>query len=247
MNMGLREIGKTTKRYVVGVAVSAAFILSPTPAFANNILGLHDWSTNDNPTANTWVDLDDNAVITLTDLYAPAETDGNPGGWLQIDYDATTDIGPYPTDYIYTPSEELFSGTWDDTMSINFDFWASNTVPALLQVVWHTTNASDNIWSFALTDPGTNSWTDYIVSLAYDEALWTGTGIGDESQYLADLADIDWIGIGIRRFGTSTEFYGIDNFALTIPEPAEIFMLAAALITSAGSFRRKKKKKANVA
>ena len=228
--------------YKTPIYILAMLIFSSIPVSADNILSLSDWNSTTNPVAGTWENAD--SYITITNLYAPGETGGNTGGWLKISYDEIPgDIGPYYTDYIYTSADELFTGDWSELtngLSVSFDFWASNTVPGMLQIAWHTTNASDNIWSYTLSDPSTNSWTNYVASLLYDENLWTGTGLGNESQYLADLADIDWIGIGIRRYGTGEETYGIDNFMLMVPEPAEILLLIAALITVMGSLPKRK-------
>lgn len=210
------------------------------PASATT-LGMSDWETATSPPPNTWTN--DDTYITLIDDYLPS-SGASTSGWLHIDYATDGSATGMETDYIYMPASELFSGDWTNQATIEFDFWASNTVPAMLQVVWHTTNASDNIWSYTLDDPGTNSWTHYVAPLLNWED-WEGTeAFTTEDMYLSDLAAIDWIGIAIRRYDPDVnEYYGIDNFALMIPEPCEIFMLASALMTSAASLRKKKRRK----
>ena len=225
------------RRHIPTLLVAVLVLCAALPASATT-LGVHDWETTSSPPSGTWTN--DDTYITLTDLY---QTSSGPttSGWLKIDYAVDGSATGFETDYIYTPASELFSGDWTNTATIAFDFWASNTVPAMLQVVWHTTNATDNIWSYTLDDPTTNSWTHYVAPLLNWED-WEGTeAFTTEDMYLSDLAAIDWIGIAIRRYDPDVqEFYGIDNFVLMIPEPCEIFMLAAALMTSAASLRRRK-------
>lgn len=61
-----------------------------------------------------------------------------------------------------------------------------------------------------------------------------------EDMFLADLAAIDWIGVYMYRQGSGAQLYGIDNFALMVPEPAECAMLAAALVAVGLGVRRRR-------
>jgi hypothetical protein len=60
-----------------------------------------------------------------------------------------------------------------------------------------------------------------------------------EDQYLADLSSSDWIGVFTYRTGAAEQIYGIDNFRLMVPEPAETVVLCVALAVSLVALRRR--------
>lgn len=65
--------------------------------------------------------------------------------------------------------------------------------------------------------------------------IWTTANLVD------DLANIDWVGIQIWRGDMASDTYGLDDFNLMIPEPAEIILLLFAGASSFMSLRRKRK------
>ena len=94
-----------------------------------------------------------------------------------------------------------------------------------------------------MTAPAIQTWSTQTASFAnWQDWQYPGPG-ATESQYLADLGSIDWIGVYIYRGSGDEQIYGIDNFKLMVPEPAECFMLAAAVISSGMSLRRKRRLK----
>lgn len=172
---------------------------------------------------------------------------GNPNGWLQITFDETSadevdEIEWY--DVIHVNSPGLFAGDWTQDSWIEFDFWASNETPNDIQLQFHSTN--DNVWGYNFTSriQNTQTWSTVRLSLNY-AANWGGLPGFDDTldQYLSDLSSVDWIGLYTWREESATEIYGLDNFKLMVPEPAECIMLAAALATSAMSLGNRRKKK----
>jgi hypothetical protein len=75
---------------------------------------------------------------------------------------------------------------------------------------------------------GLGNWQDWIVD-----------PFATEEQFLSDLSGIDWVGIYINRNTAIQQFYGIDNFSLMIPEPAQMIMLAFSLLAVWIAVRRK--------
>jgi hypothetical protein len=145
------------------------------------------------------------------------------------------------SDIIYAPATNVIAGTWSTNTAVQFDFWQSNSVAGALALEFANTNNSD-IWSYSLTpSSGLLNWTTFGVSFN-DTNNWNASPFS-VGAYLDDLAAIDWIGVYIYRDTSSPEIYGIDNVKLMVPEPAEYILLAAAMITSGMSLRRKRRLK----
>lgn len=197
------------------------------------VLGdLHDWD----PTGvGLWSSLNG-----WTTLATPA-TGGHTGGWQQVTFSQTA-VPEHAQaqwyDIIYTSATNLYTGTWDTNQTVRFDFWASNVPPGAVQVQWQSSTNLD-VWGYTLTPPATGVWTSFSAPLA-NWADWQYAG-ATEAQYLSDLSSIEWIGVYIYRNTAALQIYGIDNFALVIPEPAECLMLVFALMTTGVSLRRKAK------
>ena len=182
---------------------------------AGSIVGIIDWDT---PPATGWIS-DDAAVAVST-----TSGSGGDGQWLRIDFDDGD-----PADVLVSGSAaDLFAGTWRSEYWIEFDFWAETTLPDMLQVRWGA-EGSTNIWGQTVTPSGgVGTWQTLRATSLGDDANWD-IGLGDPSEYLADLSSIDWIGVYIDRGTTSgADSYGVDDYSLMVPEPAEIMMLAAA-------------------
>lgn len=168
----------------------------------------------------------------------------NPGGSNGFLLVTFPDQGDPPVgaadDTIFTsgsPATNLFTGDYitNGAIGARFDFLASNVLPAHVDLVFGVaTNAHE--WSYTLAAPVLGEWTSY--DAAFEFSLWSMPG-GTEEEFLADLAAVDWIGIHIDRGNSSEQYYGIDNFVLYVPEPADYFLLAAGLIGLAFCFRKK--------
>ena len=204
-------------------------LLAPHPVCADVLLGGHDWDPNPGPDA--WTNRYGSTIL------ATPSTGGDTGGWLSVTFPAAgAETGLY--DVAYTKATNLYTGTWSTDMWVQMDFWASNQSPAALQVQWQSSGNTD-IWSYALTPPGTGVWTTVGASFG-DWTSWQYTGAASEAQYLSDLASIDWIGVYIYRNGDDLQVYGLDDVDLMVPEPAESLMLAFALMITGLSLRRKR-------
>jgi len=212
--------------------------LCPATAVRANILvGHHDWD----PGPHGWTN--EHAAQDWTTLERPA-TGGNTGGWLRITFPETSEPEIFEDEWyetIYTPAENLFAGSWSTQMWVEFDFWASNAVPEALQVQWQS-STNDYVWGYVLTPTTTQTWTTFTAPLHNWDDWNSYEAGGSEDQFLSDLSTIDWIGVYIWRSDSSPEVYGLDDFRLMIPEPAESLMLAAALVASAMSFRKRRTK-----
>lgn len=221
-NMGTRAVAGRLL-YVLAVCIFAF----PLCSMAGVILGEMDWDSGAEGWSSSYTTLDD----------------GVSQDWLAITFPTTVEPESGQdewSDVIYVQAEDLFAGTWTTDSFIEFDFWAEDETPGALQVQW-SSDTNSEVWAMVITPPSsTQEWTTYELSLSdWEDWMYPGS---TEDQYLSDLSTVDWIGIYIYRDGPDEQTYGLDNFKLTIPEPAEIFMLASAFIASAMSMRKKKKR-----
>jgi len=221
----------------LAVLTALVIVSAVSAARAGVVLGANEWNDAGADLEN-WTE--DEAYVTLTD---PSSGGVDDTGYLQINYDGSRPGGEAET-VVYTQASDLFAGDWTDEMWIEFDFWAEDATPGDLEVRFQSTGSSQ-IWSFNLTPPTPgDGWTGFTASLAYSDSLWYygEFGGGSEEIFLADLSTIDWIGIYIFDGGTDANSYGLDNWQLMIPEPAEYALACSALAVTFLSLRRRKKK-----
>jgi len=114
-------------------------------------------------------------------------------------------------------------------------------VPDTLQIRWHGTE-HDNIYANTIDTSGVgiDSWGTLRSDTFSDVDDWRLDPFVTQSEFLTDLDSIDWIGIYIFRDGTDAEVYGVDDFKLMVPEPAEYLLLFAALGTALVAMRSRK-------
>ncbi|MBL7078007.1 MAG: hypothetical protein ISS31_11120 [Kiritimatiellae bacterium] len=226
---------KRVSSILMGLALLV--VCSVTPAvYANVILAeeLWDAGTVGSP---TWGE--DQSYVTTT------HSDGSGEGYLDIEYDPSRGAGAAET-VVYTDASAFFAGNWQEVSEdggwIEFDFWADENIPYYFELRFEGT--SGDVWRYDLSTAGLGSgWTDFNASLAWNESLWYyGEFGGSEATFLSDLANIDWIGIYIFDDDTDANNYGLDNFQLMVPEPAEYALAFSALAVTWLSIRRKRKK-----
>lgn len=198
--------------------------------------GPHGWTNL--PYGSGWADLD------------VATTGGNTGGWLRITFPVTFEPQMEEqewSDTMHTPSDNLFAGTWTENMLVQFDFWYSNTAPEYIHVRWASSDTNNRVWRSTVFDSNDDSmsqtnWTTLVSPQFYESTDWGGGVVGTQTEFLQDLDSIDWIGIYIWRGAAAADIYGIDNFKLLVPEPAECVMLVAALLALLVSLRSERRK-----
>jgi len=168
-------------------------------------------------------------------------------GYLNIQMDATDPIneldGAEWWAFTRVDATNFYSGIWQTNYNMQFSFWASNVVPEYIQVRWSgSTNRvwRDTVFDRDLNSMSTQSWQTLVSDYFYNWASWDYGG-GTEADFLNDLATIDWVGVFIWRGDASLQNYGIDDFALTVPEPAAWVLALTALVVSGRSLSRRRK------
>jgi len=226
--------GFSGKSYFVAILL-VAFCAMPVKGVI--ILGQFDWDPPDS-SDGVWT-ADHTGWVNLS---YPA-SGGNTAGWMRIEFPATASAPPNEwSEVMHTPATNLFAGMWTTQMSFQMDFWGSNYVAGAVQFRWKSTTNS-SVWRYDVTpSPLTQTWATVTAPLT-NWSEWKYPVGSSEARYLSDLQSIEWVGVYIYRNTADEQIYGIDNFSLTIPEPAELVMLAAAIATSGMSFRRKRRQK----
>jgi hypothetical protein len=221
---------KAARMLCLGWAV--LLLAFPSAARANAIIGDPvDW--DDNEPSEAWAALGSSATV--------IENTAGADDFLQITFPGGIDPGPGPQWYetVTGPSVDLFALTWETDYWVEFDFWADSVLPDTLQVRWGA-DGSGRTWANDVTPSGVGSWQTLKTDTFSSFENWKLSPLVDQDDFLADLGSIDWIGVYIFRDGTDEEIYGVDDFKLMVPEPAEYLMLAAALLTAFLVMRRQK-------
>jgi hypothetical protein len=208
------------------VAAALAACLIGTHTQAEIILGEHDWENG----AEGWAMLGSETWVTVED---PAVGEN----WLNI---ALTGQTASWSTVVKVQAEDLFAGTWTPDMFVEFDFWAEDVTPDVLQLRWSSTTNSET-WSYSLNAPTeTDIWTAQSAPLSHGTDWIFSGGGSPEDQYLSDLSSIDWIGIYVEGSSAVNQSYQLDNFRLMIPEPSQYVMLSSAILTCLAAVRRRK-------
>jgi hypothetical protein len=208
-------------------------------ARADIILGSNTWNAADD--LEGWT-ADDQDWVTLGN---PNSGGPDNSGYLSIGMDETTPFQFEEWEALaQAPATNLFVGTWTTNMWVTFDFFAEDIAPNYIQIWWGSD--SDNVWTYTVAsneNMTTQLWNTLSAPL-FDYDNWSDAFSPPESEFLDDLAAIDWIGVYIFRDEEIAQDYGLDDFELHVPEPAEMMLLAAAVLTSAMSMRRKRRARA---
>jgi len=174
---------------------------------------------------------------------------------VKVTGDTAGDFSP-GEDVIFTTGPNLagnlnFSQSGLGIEAITFDFYAgalgegSGGAPDALTVYFQGDGGSIWFYNIDTADIG-DGWNSYKAGLLSADG-WEGyashavgaaaLGSGD---FLGDLVDVDRIGISIQ-YGADLDgqVYGIDDYALTIPEPETYLVLGMALLSIAVVFRKR--------
>ncbi len=226
-------------RSVSILACLVALLLSSAAgtACASVVLGEVVW--NDGGDLEGWTE--NQSYVDLTN-----PSGGGPGGggdgYLDIDFTATG-AGSEETLVFTDDPSSIFAGAWTSEMWVELDFWAQDLAPDSLEVRFSSTTGSD-VWRYELTPIAGTDWEHYVASFTYDDWIFNdGLSSGSEAQFLSDLGSLDWIGIYISDGDTAENDYGLDNFQLMVPEPAEYALAVSALVVTWLSVRRRRKQK----
>jgi len=208
-------------------------------AQADAIVAMTDW--NDGSLAN-WSE--NQAWVTIANPGSGGITNS---GFLQVTLDETDPLneglGEEWYSLVQVSAADFFTGEWKTNQWFEFNLWASNTTPDYVQVRWSADPGRvwrDTVFDSLYDNMGTQSWEHLRSSALTDYSSWDYGG-GTQEQFLNDLAAIDWVGVFIWRDGAGLQVYGIDDFALMVPEPSEWLLLAVAGVISRNACRRKRK------
>jgi len=219
------------------IGVCAVLAAAAPLAQGGSIIGSFDW---DDGTLQEWSS--DESWVTLSN---PGSGGVDDTGYLRIALpDATGFLPPERWFALATaPASSLFAGSWTSDMWIEFDFWAEDVEPEYVQVRFAGDDGTE--WRNTVFDSDTSTmrtqtWTQ-LTSAQFDSYTDWDYGGGSQEDFVNDLASIDWIGVYIWRNTSAAQDYGIDNFRLMVPEPAESVMLLACTATVVLSLRRKRR------
>ena len=201
------------------------------------VLASNTWDT----TTESWDAFEDYIDVTHDNTGS-----GNPDGFLDIAFEAGHGSASEIEAIVYQDAGSFFAGGWTNSMWIEFDFFAQDDTPDFLELRFRGTTSGD-YWSYLLTPSSfVGTWTTYSVMLDHSDTQWFyGEGLaghGSESDFLDDLGTIDWLGIFIQDGSDDANRYGLDNFQLMVPEPAEYALALSALAVIGLSVRKKRKK-----
>jgi hypothetical protein len=177
------------------------------------------------------------------ELYVNVDHDAGYDGFLETTFASGRSVGETES-IVYQDATAFFAGGWTNTMWIEFDFFAQDETPDFLDLQFRGVGENAS-WGYHLTPSSTvGDWTTYSVAL--DHAGWyygDGTSSESESVFLDDLGTIDWVGVYIYDGSVNdAHSYGLDNFQLMVPEPAEYALAFSALAVTWLSVRKRRKK-----
>jgi hypothetical protein len=207
------------------------FFTCLTAGNAAILIASNDWDYR--PIPSNWTDTFD-----AVSLQVPA-TGGTTGHFLQVTF---SDVQDFTTsnefDIVYAPASNFFTGTYSTSWWFSFNFWASNTTPDALRLYFQSSNNA-SAWSYSFAPVTSTGWVTYSAMLSPD--LWINDDpIQGPEEFLADLQSISWRGIYIDRNTRDQEIYGIDNFMLWAPEPAEWALIIAGVLLCCWAEKRRR-------
>lgn len=169
----------------------------------------------------------------------------NPSNYLRITFAQQSGQPQMETDTIYTEGGEHIGNYQIASLFLRFDFYAEDVLPLSSTLYLHSA-VRDTTWEYVFANTAVDTWTPHDVSFLYSPD-WSG--LGGASEFWADLADIDRIGISVVRDwpNAAQQDYGLDNWEYyAIPEPNTFAVLTAAFLSLGLTFRRRLKRGAKL-
>ena len=212
---------------------TALLAMVSTPALGATLGAVETWDS----------DLADWQQGTTASVAVHAANGGNPDGHLQVRRDlgeAFFDVGAQ------TDSSADFIGDYAAAnigqISVDLNFMTSNITDAQLRF---RRNAVENGWRISLTDQflPDNTWNTYSVLF---DPTWTDQQATDAGWIKDDptvpsfadvFADVGRTEVRLSSTNESTLF-GIDNFALNVPEPSSLGI--ASILLGFATLRRRR-------
>lgn len=201
-------------------AVDGAIILNTPRTFDSDVDG---WVT-DIPGSGPSDD-----TVTISHV----ATGGNPDGYMQITFNYSGP--PVLLNPTISNTTDAYTGDYTIAEAISFDFIALDVAPTAGSAVFLVTSTGGT-WTSAFSYLGSQvgTWVNYVIPLT--AAYWSG-GIGDFETAIGPNT-VTAAGLDLGGGLVDGARFGIDNWQYTIPEPRTYFMLAAALLGLATTFRR---------
>ena len=160
-------------------------------------------------------------------------TGGNPDGFLQFAFVGAQFPG-LQSDALVT-SAAGYVGDYTIGTGLSFNFLGS---PSSAQALYFQSAAGGGtIWTYTLS-PASSGWENYSVSFLSD-AGWTR--LSGSASFASALTQVSLIGITVTHLNDGSPVtYGLDNWEYlgSVPEPAAVWMVVAALGAGALLLRR---------
>lgn len=212
--------------------IAIAFYLLISQCYLLGGINLETW---DGPGTSNWtIEGYDGSPLYGTLSWVPSL--GGQSGVLQNEGGGqTTEIRE---DIIYTTTG--LAGGMDYSsggLSVQFDFYADQ-LPQKLDIYILSGAGVDYEWFLNVT-PTTTGWTSILMPLSFGQGWYTENGRTTASNFSADLAIVDRIGVRIWYANNDGgQIYGLDNFDV-IPEPETWAFLGIAFLSVGYSFRER--------
>ncbi len=171
----------------------------------------------------------------LTNPGSGGDTGGLNDGYLRIEI---PDVGFPPAeqlDTVYTTNPD-FIGDRSENLGISFSFYAETHVPTASTLLFQS-DAGGTLdtwyWAFDYGVADIGNWINYNSFLSYDPLNWSSDLGGGSADFYEDITGIDLLGIQFSRNldVETSQFFGIDNFTMTVPEPGTVVTLLTALLS----------------
>ena len=158
------------------------------------------------------------------------------GGYTGVLRDTGGAVDVNRLDIIYTSDPSLAADWSLGGFSVVFDFYSQSDIPAYLDI--YIQSSSGYAWFLDVTSQLTaGTWSEVSGSLSFGAGWYNiEDGRTTSAQFLADVADMNEIGIMITYLGSGGEVYALDNFDV-IPEPTTWAFLGIAFLSVGFSFR----------